>query len=369
MIACIAGTRPEVIKIAPIIQEFRKLGIPVDLILTGQHRELASDLLPWFDLRNVVRLSVNYGANIDSNLANTILELTKSLDITQYVGVLGQGDTTSALAAAIWGFFNKKPFYHVEAGLRCETTYLPFPEEINRRLITQLATFNFSPTRRGEINLLKEGISKSAIAVVGNTVIDAFKFTNNKISINAITFAEIENLKLENHKTMLVTAHRRESFGQPMLNICAAIKRIALDNDLNIVWPLHPNPNVKPIVERELAALSNVHLLPPLSYPAMVNLMNRVDVIMTDSGGLQEEAAAAHKPVLILRNETEREEIIECGLGKLVGTDVDVILQEFEALSLKKFQIDGNVSRPFGDGNSSKLIVQKIESDLFGTNK
>lgn len=358
-ILMIAGTRPEVIKLAPIYLALNGTKLNPEFVLSGQHKELASDLLDWFEISNVRNLGVIFNSSLSDNLSVLLKKFEDKLKAKNYVAVISQGDTTTALGAAIWAFFNRTPFFHVEAGLRCETPYLPFPEEVNRRLISPLADINFTPTAKATANLIREGIDPGKISFVGNTVLESFRFTQKKL----------ESLPINsdfNRYQILVTAHRRESFGEPLLKICKGVESLAKDSGLQVIWPLHPNPSVNIVVRSELEGIRNITLVEPLKYPDMVALLSQVSLIITDSGGLQEEAIAAKKPVLILREETERQEIIEVGLGHLVGSDSKVISELAQRILRNPIDfIPMNLPPIFGNGDSSKLIVQHLIDRTF----
>jgi UDP-N-acetylglucosamine 2-epimerase (non-hydrolysing) len=356
-----AGTRPEVIKLAPLIRSLNANRIAYKFVLTGQHNEIALDLLDWFEIRLDQNLQVEFTSFLTLNLSKLLSSFEKKLDANEYTGMISQGDTTTALAAAMWAFFNKIPFYHVEAGLRCETPYLPFPEEINRRLITQIASINFCPTEKAAENLRNEGIPEDRIFMVGNTVVDSFMFSRKKNKESQAKEILFENVKIEFGRKVLVTAHRRESIGAPLIEICRAIKYLAKETDIKFYWPVHPNPAIKEIINKELASTHNVILMSPLRYQQIISLIDKVDFVISDSGGLQEECAAAGVPIIILRNETEREEIVSEGLGILVGTSFDKITEiAMNFINTSK----GLVRTPslvFGDGNTSSKIIEIIK--------
>jgi UDP-N-acetylglucosamine 2-epimerase (non-hydrolysing) len=358
-IACIFGTRPEAIKMAPVIQSLRKLPdvFKVSTICTGQHRELISPLTEWFDLDIALNMDV-MAPNQDLNqLASRLLsEFGKLFQEERFDGVIAQGDTTSVLVSALAAFHNRIPFFHVEAGLRTYDMNFPFPEEMNRVVVSRIASLHFAPTEQSAENLRREGVPEERVINVGNTVIDALNFTVQKLS------SEPEKAVPE-ERLVLVTAHRRENFGEPLLRICKAIRQLALAHtDTQFIFPVHPNPNVRLVVEQHLSELPNVMLLDPLPYPQLVDYLRRCRLVLTDSGGLQEEAPALGKPVLVLREETERPELVELGGSKLVGSSEEAIIGEVTALltddeAHRKMVIG---SSPYGDGHAADRLAQEL---------
>lgn len=359
-ILMLLGTRPEVIKMAPIYSSLKGTILYPEFILSGQHKELATDLLDWFEIFDSKNLGVNFSSSLSVNLSALLRKFDDELNVNDYAAVISQGDTTTALGAGMWAFFNKIPFFHVEAGLRCGTPNFPFPEEINRRLISPLADLNFVPTARAATNLIREGINPGKISFVGNTVLDAYGYTKKKLEQSPA------NLNFDRYQ-ILVTAHRRESFGEPLLNICQGIKVIAKETGVQIIWPMHPNPSVNLTVHSQLGGIENIALIEPLKYPEMVDVLSKVKLIITDSGGLQEEAIAAKKPVIILREETERQEIIEVGLGHLVGSNSKLISDLAQRILLNPSDFTPKDIAPvFGNGDSSSLIVQHLLERFTG---
>lgn len=338
MILVIAGTRPEVIKLARVIANLEFMKLPYDFILSGQHQELATDLLDWFEIAKYRILSTEFGSSLNLNLANMLITFEKKLDPRLYRLVVTQGDTTTSLAGSMWSFFNKIPHLHIEAGLRCKSAIKPFPEEINRRLIGQLATLNFAPTKNAVSNLLSENIDAEKVILVGNTVVDALIFTREKLLKEYKPVITLDRSK----RNVLITAHRRESYGEPFVRICSAVSKLANEKNIDIYWPIHPNPAVNAVIKAKVGKIKNIRLIDPLPYNEMVNLLQHIDLILTDSGGLQEEAAILNKNILVLREETERLEIIESGIGQLVGTDTAKIFDAARAiLNDKKKKVGG----------------------------
>jgi UDP-N-acetylglucosamine 2-epimerase (non-hydrolysing) len=272
-----------------------------------------------------------------------------------------QGDTTTAMVAALSGFYKKIPIGHIEAGLRTQDRYNPFPEEINRRMITELATYHFAPTKLAKATLLKEGIPKNNVFLTGNTVVDALNMIIKNKICGKLTFSIADNKKI-----ILVTAHRRENFGQPLINICNALKEIARRNpEVQIIYPVHLNPNVKKPVLKILNSSDRIHLIDPLEYSQLVNLMSRSYIVLTDSGGIQEEAPAFGIPVLVMRKETERPEGIKAKVAKLVGTDKNNIIKQVELLLNKRSEYAkmSKAVSPYGDGKAAKRIFGIVASE------
>jgi UDP-N-acetylglucosamine 2-epimerase (non-hydrolysing) len=349
-IICVIGTRPEAIKMAPVIDILKK-DFNVLTVSTGQHRELLDQTLKVFDLKIDIDLKImTPKQNMLDVLSKIIYELNSIYIKEQPDMVIGQGDTTTVLAAAQASYFNKIPFAHVEAGLRTNNFENPWPEEMNRVLISKLSTLHFCPTESAKQNLIKEGYTQN-LFVTGNTVIDAL-------------LSVVPNKKDENHKTILCTVHRRENFGQPLTNILDAILEIVNNNkDVRIVFPVHPNPNVKEVVHKKLVH-NRIKLCEPLDYVSFCKEMNDSYIILTDSGGVQEEAPALGKPVLVLRDFTERPEAIEYGVVKLVGTNKNNIVSNVTSLlnSKEEYLKMSTGASPYGDGKAS-IRIHKILSE------
>lgn len=359
-VICIFGTRPEAIKMAPVIRELEKYPtkFEVTICVTAQHREMLDQVLSHFDLKSHIDLNLmQENQGLDELTAKSIKLLSNIIRDVKPDLVLVQGDTTTAMAAALAGFYKKVPIGHIEAGLRTNNLHNPFPEEINRRIISILSTYNFAPTQKAKEALLKEGINKEAIFLTGNTIVDA---------LNAIIKSKKDSNSLsssDNKKIILVTAHRRESFGKPLENICYALKEIAEKNsDVEIIYPVHLNPNVRSVVYGILNNLKRIHLLSPLNYSEFICILNYCYLVLTDSGGIQEEAPVFGKPVLVLRNETERPEGIEANVAKLVGTDSDIIIKNVEMLLRNQHEYEkmSKATSIYGDGRASEKIVNII---------
>ncbi|RKX61057.1 MAG: UDP-N-acetylglucosamine 2-epimerase (non-hydrolyzing) [Thermodesulfobacteriota bacterium] len=357
------GTRPEVIKMAPVIKAFEEEPwVDLKVISTAQHRELLDQMLEVFDIK------VDEDFNVmkpNQKLSKLTSELIKRISAFLRKGrpdlVLAQGDTTTVMATAISCYYEKIPFGHVEAGLRSKDLYNPFPEEFNRIVADRLAELNFAPTEKARQNLINEGIPEEKIFVTGNTVIDALFM---RVEKNVPLPEEVKSYLEKGYKLMLITFHRRESFGEPMREVFSAIKRIVKRyKDLVVLYPVHPNPNVKEEVFESLKNCERIILTKPLDYLTFVSTMKESYLILTDSGGVQEEAPALGKPVLVARDVTERPEIIEHGLGKLVGRNEEKIISEVGRLLEDKdyYKHMAKGYSPYGDGKASKRIVSIIK--------
>ncbi|SEI00382.1 UDP-N-Acetylglucosamine 2-epimerase [Rhizobium tibeticum] len=360
-IACVFGTRPEAIKMAPVIRALasRPEIFDVRTICTGQHRELIAPLTDWFELDVAVNMDVmtpNQGLN---KLAGKLLiEFEALFSEEHFDGVIGQGDTTTVFTSALAAFHKRIPFFHVEAGLRTFDMKFPFPEEMNRVLVGRLASLHFAPTDQAAGNLASEGVTSDSIFMVGNTVIDALNFTVDKLPATSASDGR-------DSKLILVTAHRRENFGEPLERICNAIRRIAINHEnVRFAFPVHPNPNVRKVVDDRLRGLQNVDLMDPLPYPVLVDYLKRCDLVLTDSGGLQEEAPALSKPVLVLREETERPELVQLGGSILVGSSEALIYDSVAELLTNSIRYKQMVvgSSPYGDGHASQKIAEHVHA-------
>jgi UDP-N-acetylglucosamine 2-epimerase (non-hydrolysing) len=360
----IFGTRPEAIKLAPLIKKLNRSIICV----TGQHKEMLQQVLKIFNIKPKYNLNIMKKNQTLFNITfNILLKLENILKKEKPDIVIVQGDTTTTFVASLSAFYLKIPIGYVEAGLRSYDKYQPFPEEINRRLTTHLADIYFAPTSKARDNLLKEGVSSKQIFVTGNTGIDALLMMVKEVKKNNLKYEMYfrKNFGINfNKKIILVTGHRRENFGIGFKNICNAIKEIALKEDINIIYPVHLNPNVQTPVKKILSNLRNVFLLPPLEYDKFCYLMYRSYLILTDSGGIQEEAPSLGKPVLVLRNVTERKEGIKKGNAVLVGTNKDKIIKWVKNLLYNKNLYNNmrKVSNPYGDGKASNRIIRILKS-------
>lgn len=358
----IFGTRPEAIKMAPLVKELEKeTKIKSYVCITAQHREMLDQVLEIFDIKP------DYDLNIMEQRQNLLSITTKALEgVYQVINelkpdiVLVHGDTSTTFAGALAAFYNKIPVGHVEAGLRTFDKYSPYPEEINRVLTGKIAEIHFAPTVRNKENLIKENI-KEGIYVTGNTVIDALKYTVNPHYV--FKDQQLKEINFYNGRYILLTAHRRENLGKPLENICRAVKRLVENlEDLAVIYPVHLNPAVRETVDSILGGIKRIHLIDPIDVQDMHNLMNRSYLIMTDSGGLQEEAPSLGKPVLVLRTETERPEAVETGTVKLAGVNKDDIYNMAYNLLTDKdmYETMAKAVNPYGDGHASKRIVQVI---------
>ena len=375
------GTRPEAIKMASVIREFEKHEdeFKTRVCVTAQHREMLDQVLEFFKIKPHYDLDImTERQSLPSLTASVLIAITKVMEEENPDIVFVQGDTTTTFAAAQAAFYLKIPVSHIEAGLRTGNRYSPFPEEINRRLTSVLSNFHFAPTEGAKINLISEGFQESSIHITGNTVIDALltviRSQKSEVRRKSLEkhFQERWNLTLctgtNNSKLILVTGHRRESFGKGFEMICRALSTLAANNpDIQIVYPVHLNPNVQEPVYTILGNVGNIHLIPPIDYEPFVFLMNQCHLILTDSGGIQEEAPTLGKPLLVMRDTSERPEGIEAGSAKLVGTDVDRIVKEAQTLlnDNSEYNRMSEVKNPYGDGKASERIVE-ITSEHLG---
>nr|WP_289864940.1 UDP-N-acetylglucosamine 2-epimerase (non-hydrolyzing) [Cobetia sp. 14N.309.X.WAT.E.A4] len=363
---CVIGTRPEAIKMAPLVlalQEDQRF--EQSLCVTGQHREMLDQVLSLFELVPEHDLSIMCPGQDLTDVTTAILTgMREVLKIEQPDVVLVHGDTATTFAASLAAYYEQIPVAHVEAGLRTGNIYSPWPEEANRKLTGALAAIHFAPTERSRNNLLAEGVCPESISITGNTVVDALFTIIEKLDTNP-ELAKYEDLPLDlitlsTNKTILVTGHRRESFGGGFERICQALRGIAVNNPaVNIIYPVHLNPNVQEPVNRLLADIPNIHLIEPLTYLPFVALMNLSDIILTDSGGIQEEAPSLGKPVLVMRDTTERPEALEAGTVKLVGTNVEKITNELNYLlnDSSAYELMSRAHNPYGDGKSCGRIL------------
>jgi UDP-N-acetylglucosamine 2-epimerase (non-hydrolysing) len=360
-ILSIFGTRPEAIKLAPVLTELKQHEVTSIVCVTAQHREMLDQVLALFAIRPDYDLAIMQpNQSLAALTARALTKLDEVLRIEQPDWVLVQGDTTTAMVAALTAFYHQIKVGHVEAGLRSFDKYQPFPEEINRKVATSVSDLHFAPTELSKQNLLREGVPETSIVVTGNTVIDALlQVAEKPYDWDASPLAHIPRDK----RIILVTAHRRENFGEPLENICAALRSVAERfPDVHIVYPVHLNPNVQTVVHRTLANIANITLLAPLEYLPLVQLLKQAYLVVTDSGGIQEEAPGLGKPVLVLREVTERPEGVAAGTVKLVGTNKDNIIREVEMLLNDQAEYDrmARAVNPYGDGNARARIVTKL---------
>lgn len=366
-ILTIFGTRPEAIKMAPVIMELKKFPLIFDtqVCITAQHKEMLYQVLNLFNIKADFDLNLMKPGQDLWNLTSSVLLGVKDvLDEISPDVVLVHGDTTTSFAASLSAFYAKIPVGHVEAGLRTFNKYYPFPEEINRVMADSVSSFHFAPTQRTSENLIKSGIDKKTVYLTGNTVIDALLYTVENHKFDSGELGINKNLK-----TILLTSHRRENFGKPLEQICDAVKILVKNNpNIEFVYPVHLNPNVKNIVYNLLGGIDRVKLLEPLEYAQFAALMKASYIILTDSGGIQEEAPSLGKPVLVLRDETERPEAVEYGSVKLVGPHTDRIIRSVQELldSEENYRKMASVVNPYGDGMASERIV-RVLSQYFET--
>lgn len=363
-IMTIFGTRPEAIKMAPVVLELAKYPAMIEPVVavTAQHREMLDQVLKLFDIKPDHDLDIMAkGQTLFDITCRAMQGLNEVLAKEKPDMVLVHGDTTTTFAGALTAFYHQIAVGHVEAGLRTHHKYSPYPEEMNRKLTGSLADLHFAPTCTAKENLLQEGIDQSNIFVTGNTVIDALLATVD----SQYQFADklLAGIRYTDRKVILVTTHRRENLGEPMRHVYQALRDIVTEfNDVEIVFPVHRNPLVRSVVNSELGGLERVHLIDPLDYQPFANLLARSYLVLTDSGGIQEEAPALGKPVLVLRDTTERPEAIEAGTVKLIGTDRDRVYNETRLLLTRQHEYErlANACNPYGDGRASRRIVQAI---------
>lgn len=361
-ILCVVGTRPEAIKMAPVIRALKACtGIACRVMATAQHRQMLDQVLDVFDIEPDIDLDIMRPNQALTTLtASLLLKMDDVILAEKPDVVLAQGDTTTVMTIALTCFYHRIPFGHVEAGLRTWDLSTPFPEEMNRVLAGRLARWHFAPTESSRQNLLKEGVREEEIVVTGNTVIDA---------IHSVAQQQLQvGVDLDDTKRLiLVTSHRRENFGEPIKEICRAILTLVQNNDdIQVLFPVHHNPNVKAVVYEILGGQPRITLCPPLDYLPFVGAMQRAHIILSDSGGVQEEAPALGKPVLVLRRETERPEAVEAGVVRLVGPDYKLIIKETQRLldDHSAYQEMAQNISPYGDGNAAQRIVNILKRDL-----
>lgn len=380
-IMLVFGTRPEAIKMAPLVKEFQKHPETFQTIVcvTGQHREMLDQVLHLFDIKPDYDLNImKQGQDLYDVTSRVLLGMRDVLKEANPDIVLVHGDTTTSTASALAAFYQQIPVGHVEAGLRTHDIYSPWPEEMNRLITGRIATYHFSPTALSKQNLLDEGINEEAITVTGNTVIDALYMVVDKIKSDKQLGEELETLLRESgydvnrlngtRKLVFITGHRRENFGEGFISMCRAIKALTEKYpNADFVYPMHLNPNVrKPIHEvfgEDLSDLDNMFFIEPLEYLSFVYLMEKSTIVLTDSGGIQEEAPGLGKPVLVMRDTTERPEALEAGTVKLVGTDYDKIVNEVSALLDDREYYDkmSKAVNPYGDGLACERIIRKVD--------
>jgi UDP-N-acetylglucosamine 2-epimerase (non-hydrolysing) len=366
-VLCAIGTRPEMIKMAPVVRAFDAYGGSIDckVLFTAQHRDMLDQMARVFDIEPDIDLNLmEEGQSVAGFAGKALSRVDEVLKSLKPHYLLVQGDTTTVFISALVAFYHKIKVGHVEAGLRSFDRYNPFPEEMNRHLTGVLTDFHFAPTEVASQNLLNEGVRKEAIFITGNPVVDAFEYMRTRNG--DATHSGFGSLLGSGKKIVVVTVHRRESFGEPILRVCTALKQIvSLLPDLAIVLPVHPNPRVKQVIHSSLEGIAQIHLIEPVDYMNFVTLLNAATLILTDSGGIQEESSVLGKPVIILREVTERPEVVDAGMGFLVGTDIEMIVS-----TAKKLLVDehfyNRVSQQkslFGDGHAGERIAGIIARD------
>lgn len=375
-ILIVFGTRPEAIKMAPLVKEFQKNinSFETKVCVTAQHRQMLDQVLEIFDIKPDYDLNImKPGQDLYDITSNVLIGMKSVLNDFEPDVVLVHGDTTTTLSASLAAFYAKIKVGHVEAGLRTNDIYSPWPEEGNRQLTGILANYHFAPTQQSEENLLKEGKKQQDIYVTGNTVIDALMYVLQRIESQPILKEKIKSKISEQYqldqkrKIILVTGHRRENFGQGFINICEGLKELAKNNpDIDIVYPVHLNPNVQKPVNEILSDLTNVYLIDPLQYEEFIYMMNESYFIITDSGGIQEEAPSLGKPVLVMRDTTERPEAVKAGTVKLVGTDKNILIKEAQTLIDNKVEYEkmAHAHNPYGDGKACYRILKIFNKSL-----
>jgi UDP-N-acetylglucosamine 2-epimerase (non-hydrolysing) len=367
-ILSVFGTRPEAVKMAPVVKQLAQTpGVESRVCVTAQHRQMLDQVLDLFDIQPDYDLDLMREDQSLPDLSAAIFtHLNPVLTDFQPDWILAQGDTTTVAITSLLAYYRRIRFGHVEAGLRTRDKWQPFPEEINRRVAGVIADLHFAPTDWARQNLLREGVDDSIIKVTGNPVIDALNIVAKQPEPKEVTdlLARIGlvTIRPATSRLILVTAHRRENFGQPLENICEALKQLAARGDVEIVYPVHLNPNVQGPVHRLLDGVPHITLLPPLDYLPLVHLMKRARLILTDSGGIQEEAPAFGVPALVLREVTERPEGVEAGVLKLVGTATPRIVEEANRLldNASEYEKMARASNPYGDGHAAQRIVEAL---------
>lgn len=365
----IFGTRPEAVKMAPIVKALKndEEHFIAKVCVTAQHRDMLDQVLRIFDIEPDYDLNIfQSGQTLTQITCRALTGLEGVIEEFRPDLVLVQGDTTTVFTGALAAFYHQVKIGHVEAGLRSGNLYSPYPEEANRKLTGVMTDFHFAPTMTSRDNLLKEGYDAGKIFVTGNTSIDALKWVIDKDY--KFEDERLNNIDFENKKVLLLTAHRRENIGEPMENIFAAVKEAAVKNqDAEVIYPMHLNPRVREIAKKVFGNMKNVHLIEPLDYLPFTNLMSKCCLVVTDSGGVQEEAPSLGKPVLVVRRETERPEGIEAGTARLAGTEKDVIFKEIDTLinNETEYKKMANAVNPYGDGKAAEHIKEAIINNMI----
>jgi len=375
-ILIVFGTRPEAIKMAPLVKEFQTNSdsFEIKVCVTAQHREMLDQVLDLFEIKPHYDLDImKPGQDLYDVTSNVLLGMKSVLTDFKPDVVFVHGDTSTTFAASLAAFYQQIKVAHIEAGLRTGDIYSPWPEEANRQLTTQITAYHFAPTSTSQENLLRENVDKNAIVVTGNTVIDALFLalekikSNQQLEINILNhLAKLKYEVKEDKNIILVTGHRRENHGQGFINICTALKEIALLNPTyDIVYPVHLNPNVQKPVKELLSDVANIYLIEPLQYEQFIYMMDKSYFIITDSGGVQEEAPSLGKPVLVMRDTTERPEALEAGTVKLVGTDTELIIKEAQNLidDEEAYIRMSKASNPYGDGHACEKVIKYMKEE------
>ena len=358
------GTRPEAIKMCPLVLEMGKYPDYIEPIVavTAQHREMLDQVLELFNIKPDYDLNIMASGQTLYDITTKALNgLKEVIEEAKPDMVLVHGDTTTTFAGALAAFYAQVPVGHVEAGLRTGNKYSPYPEEMNRKLTGSIADMHFAPTSTSKANLLKENVNPETILVTGNTVIDALETT---VKANyEFADAEFNKIFARGNRLILMTTHRRENLGEPMRNVYKALRKVLeTHSDVEAIFPVHKNPKVREIVQEELGGLDRVHLIEPMDYEPFANLMGKVDIVLTDSGGIQEEAPALGKPVLVLRDTTERPEAVDAGTVKLIGTEYEDVLRETNLLldDAEHYKKMAEATNPYGDGKACERIIRAI---------
>ena len=358
------GTRPEAIKMCPLVLEMGKYPDYIEPIVavTAQHREMLDQVLELFNIKPDYDLNIMASGQTLYDITTKALNgLKEVIEEAKPDMVLVHGDTTTTFAGALAAFYAQVPVGHVEAGLRTGNKYSPYPEEMNRKLTGSIADMHFAPTSTSKANLLKENVNPETILVTGNTVIDALETTVK--ADYEFADAEFNKIFARGNRLILVTTHRRENLGEPMRNVYKALRKVLETHaDVEAIFPVHKNPKVREIVQEELGGLDRVHLIEPMDYEPFANLMGKVDIVLTDSGGIQEEAPALGKPVLVLRDTTERPEAVDAGTVKLIGTEYEDVLRETNLLldDAEHYKKMAEATNPYGDGKACERIIRAI---------
>ena len=365
----IFGTRPEAVKMAPIVKALKndEKHFITKICVTAQHRDMLDQVLRIFEIEPDYDLNIfQSGQSLTQITCRALTGLEGVIEEFKPDLILVQGDTTTVFSGALAAFYHQVKIGHVEAGLRSGNLYSPYPEEANRKLTGVLTDFHFAPTETSRQNLLKEGYEVSKIFITGNTSIDALKWVINENY--KFEDDKLNNIDFENNKVVLLTAHRRENIGEPMENIFSAVKEAAEKNkNVEVIYPMHLNPKVREIARKVFGDMDNIHLIEPLDYLPFTNLMAKCYLVVTDSGGVQEEAPSLGKPVLVVRRETERPERIEAGTARLVGTEKNVILKEIDTLinNEEEYKKMANAVNPYGDGRAAEYIKEAIINKMI----